>query len=166
VCLFAAGGLPITGNNTLHVPVVQAFAAEGTWSQMGLAGNIGSIGLKRKATRDIDPHAGVGILNQVVATQRRKESHNATEQKRRQRINEKMKELQLLLPGSDPNADKASILNTAIDHIKRLQQDADQLTAKKHQLERQNQELQEENEQMTRGAAPPKKQIQDSALPV
>lgn len=105
---------------------------------MGLtAGNINLA--KRKAPREFDAHAGVGILNQVVATQRRKESHNATEQKRRQRINEKMKELQLLLPGSDPNADKATVLNTAIDHIKRLQSETDHLTAKKQQLEQQNQ---------------------------
>lgn len=126
------GGVPL-------VPVVQAFsAADNSWSQMGLtAGNINLA--KRKAPREFDAHAGVGILNQVVATQRRKESHNATEQKRRQRINEKMKELQLLLPGSDPNADKATVLNTAIDHIKRLQSETDHLTAKKQQLEQQNQ---------------------------
>jgi len=123
-------------NGALQVPVVQAMA-EHTWSQMGLAG--GNISLKRKASRELDAHAGVGILNQVVATQKRKESHNATEQKRRQRINEKLKELQLLLPGSDPNADKASILNAAIDHIKRLQTESEQLAAKKHQLERANQ---------------------------
>jgi len=152
------GALPMTAN-------VQAFSTDSNWSQMGLAA--GNISLKRKATRELDAHAGVGILNQVVATQRRKESHNATEQKRRQRINEKMKELQELLPGSDPNADKATVLNAAIDHIKRLQTDADQLAAKKHQLERANQELQEENEQLSRGATlPPKKQAaQDSALP-
>ena len=120
------------------VPVVQAFsAADSSWSQMGLAA--GNISLKRKAPREFDAHAGVGILNQVVATQRRKESHNATEQKRRQRINEKMKELQLLLPGSDPNADKATVLNTAIDYIKRLQSETEQLTAKKQQLELANQ---------------------------
>lgn len=125
------GGVPL-------VPVVQAFsAADSSWSQMGLAA--GNISLKRKAPREFDAHAGVGILNQVVATQRRKESHNATEQKRRQRINEKMKELQLLLPGSDPNADKATVLNTAIDYIKRLQSETEQLTAKKQQLELANQ---------------------------
>ena len=107
---------------------------------MGLTGGH-NINLKRKAPRELDAHAGVGILNQVVATQRRKESHNATEQKRRQRINEKMKELQQLLPGSDPNADKATVLNAAIDHIKRLQTESEQLAAKKQALERQNQVL-------------------------
>ena len=89
-------------------------------------------------------------------------------QKRRQRINEKMKELQLLLPTSDPNADKATVLNGAIDLIKQLQTENDHLMAKKHALESANQELQEENERLSRGAAlPPKKQplVQDSALP-
>ena len=131
-----SGALIAGANGALHVPVVQSFSAENTWSQMGLAA--GNISLKRKG-RDLDAHAGVGILNQVVATQRRKESHNATEQKRRQRINEKMKELQTLLPGSDPNADKATVLNAAIDHIKRLQAETEQLLSKKHQLERANQ---------------------------
>ena len=135
---------------------------------MGLAA--GNIDLKRKASREVETHAhgGVGILNQVAATQRRKESHNATEQKRRQRINEKMKELQLLLPTSDPNADKATVLNGAIDLIKQLQTENDHLMAKKHALESANQELQEENERLSRGAAlPPKKQplVQDSAFP-
>jgi len=135
VVLFETGALPMSANLN-----AQAFVPDNSWSQMGLAA--GSISLKRKATREIEGlqvHAGVGILNQVVATQRRKESHNATEQKRRQRINEKMKELQLLLPGSDPNADKATVLNAAIDHIKRLQTDAEQLASRKHQLERANQ---------------------------
>jgi len=130
--------MQMAGNGTLQVPVVQAFSADSTWSQMGLAA-AGNISLKRKASRELDAHAGVGILNQVVATQRRKESHNATEQKRRQRINEKMKELQQLLPGPDANADKATVLNAAIDHIKRLTAETEQLAAKKQDLERQNQ---------------------------
>eukprot|EP00802_Teleaulax_amphioxeia_P016977 Tamp_17116.p3 GENE.Tamp_17116~~Tamp_17116.p3 ORF type:complete len:160 (-),score=53.23 Tamp_17116:380-859(-) len=157
--------MQMAGNGTLQVPVVQAFSADSTWSQMGLAA-AGNISLKRKASRELDAHAGVGILNQVVATQRRKESHNATEQKRRQRINEKMKELQQLLPGPDANADKATVLNAAIDHIKRLTAETEQLAAKKQDLERQNQELQEENEQLSRNAAlPPKKQaVQDAAF--
>ena len=136
------GTLQMAGNVTLQVPVVQAFPnADSTWSQVMPVGltAAGNINLKRKATRELDAHAGVGILNQVVATQRRKESHNATEQKRRQRINEKMKELQLLLPGPDANADKATVLNAAIDHIKRLTAETEQLAAKKQDLERQNQ---------------------------
>ena len=70
---------------------------------MGLAA--GNINLKRKAPREVETHAhgGAGILNQVAATQRRKESHNATEQRQRQRIDEKKKELELLLPTGDPN---------------------------------------------------------------
>ena len=136
------GTLQMAGNVTLQVPVVQAFPnADSTWSQVMPVGltAAGNINLKRKATRELEAHAGVGILNQVVATQRRKESHNATEQKRRQRINEKMKELQLLLPGPDANADKATVLNAAIDHIKRLTAETEQLAAKKQDLERQNQ---------------------------
>jgi hypothetical protein len=136
------GTLQMPGNVTLQIPVVQAFPnADSTWSQVMPVGltAAGNINLKRKATRELEAHAGVGILNQVVATQRRKESHNATEQKRRQRINEKMKELQLLLPGPDANADKATVLNAAIDHIKRLTAETEQLAAKKQDLERQNQ---------------------------
>lgn len=119
-------------------------------------------------------------MNPLGQTQRRKESHNATEQKRRQRINDKMNELKELLPGCrEAPVDKATILNEAIDFIRKLQSDAEALTLRKVELERQNQvvvgggevegvtgvqELQEENDHLSREAGlPPKKQsIQES----
>jgi hypothetical protein len=69
---------------------------------MGLAA--GNISLKHKVSRQVETRTlWAGLLNQTAATQRRKESHNATEQRQRQRIDEKKKELELLLPTGDPN---------------------------------------------------------------
>jgi len=99
---------------------------------------------------------------------RAEERRRAAELVIARRETEAREELQQLLPTSDPNADKATVLNGAIDLIKQLQTENDHLMAKKHALESANQELQEENERLSRGAAlPPKKQplVQDSALP-
>ena len=69
---------------------------------MGLAA--GNISLKHKVSRQVETRTlWAGLLNQTAATQRRKEGHNATEQRQRQRIDEKKKELELLLPTGDPN---------------------------------------------------------------
>ncbi|KAL8154016.1 hypothetical protein V2J09_011776 [Rumex salicifolius] len=48
------------------------------------------------------------------------EFHNLSEKRRRQRINEKMKALQKLIPNSN-KTDKASMLDEAIEYLKQLQ---------------------------------------------
>uniref|UniRef100_A0A7S0EHV4 BHLH domain-containing protein n=1 Tax=Hanusia phi TaxID=3032 RepID=A0A7S0EHV4_9CRYP len=163
----SAQGPPGTIAVVNHIPVVQAFAADASWSQTSNTSLLHHIpvgsGLKRRASGDQDS-SPVG-MNPLGQTQRRKESHNATEQKRRQRINDKMNELKELLPGCrEAPVDKATILNEAIDLIRKLQSDTEALTLRKVELERQNQELQEENDHLSREAGlPPKKQsIQES----
>ncbi|KMT19193.1 hypothetical protein BVRB_1g015850 [Beta vulgaris subsp. vulgaris] len=55
------------------------------------------------------------------------EVHNMSEKRRRQRINEKMKALQKLIPNSS-KTDKASMLDEAIDYLKQLQLQVQMLT--------------------------------------
>ncbi|KAK9756477.1 hypothetical protein RND81_01G100500 [Saponaria officinalis] len=55
------------------------------------------------------------------------EVHNLSEKKRRQRINEKMKALQKLIPNSN-KTDKASMLDEAIEYLKQLQLQVQMLT--------------------------------------
>ena len=93
--------------------------------------------------------------------QRRKESHNATEQKRRQKINDKMNELKDLLPNCrEHSVDKATILNEAIEVIRKYLSDIESWQAREYELKRLNQELIEENENLARLAGiPPKKRV-------
>ncbi|EKX52377.1 hypothetical protein GUITHDRAFT_150770, partial [Guillardia theta CCMP2712] len=97
----SAQGPPGTITVVNHIPVVQAFAADAGWTQPSNSSLLNhmpvSSGLKRRASGEQDG-SPVG-MNPLGQTQRRKESHNATEQKRRQRINDKMNELKELLPG-------------------------------------------------------------------
>lgn len=55
------------------------------------------------------------------------EVHNLSEKRRRQRINEKMKALQKLIPNSN-KTDKASMLDEAIEYLKQLQVQVQMLT--------------------------------------
>ncbi|XP_021722565.1 transcription factor ALC-like [Chenopodium quinoa] len=55
------------------------------------------------------------------------EVHNMSEKRRRQRINEKMKALQKLIPNSN-KTDKASMLDEAIEYLKQLQLQVQMLT--------------------------------------
>jgi len=139
-----------------HIPVVQAFAADNSWAQQGIGQ---SQALKRRRPGEPD----TGMMNPPTGqTAKRKESHNATEQKRRQRINDKMVELKDLLPNCrDSPVDKATILNEAISHIQKLQAQLDVALVHKRDYERENQELAEEGD----GIAPRKTQVmQDSNL--
>lgn len=89
----------------------------------------------------------------VAQTQRRKESHNATEQKRRQKINDKMNELKKLLPNCrEHSVDKATILNEAIDVIRKYLADTEAWQARECELKRMNQELLDENDSLARAA--------------
>ncbi|CAO2833976.1 unnamed protein product [Amaranthus hypochondriacus] len=55
------------------------------------------------------------------------EVHNMSEKRRRQRINEKLKALQKLIPNSN-KTDKASMLDEAIEYLKQLQLQVQMLT--------------------------------------
>lgn len=57
------------------------------------------------------------------------EVHNLSEKRRRHRINEKMKALQNLIPNSN-KSDKASMLDEAIDYLKKLQMQVQILSAR------------------------------------
>uniref|UniRef100_A0A6U4TF02 BHLH domain-containing protein n=1 Tax=Hemiselmis andersenii TaxID=464988 RepID=A0A6U4TF02_HEMAN len=103
---------------------------------------------------------GESSTTQAAQTQRRKESHNLTEQKRRQRINDKIAELKHILPTvggestSDKQApDKATILSDAIEFIRKLHSDVKEVTARKSELERLNAMLVEENKQLKKAAS-------------
>ena len=71
----------------------------------------------------------VQVKQAAQTQQRRKESHNATEQKRRQRINDKMAELKDILPANKDAVaekqapDKATILSDAIEFIRKLHEE-------------------------------------------
>ena len=94
-----------------------------------------------------------GCPIQVAQTQRRKESHNATEQKRRQKINDKMNELKKLLPNCrEHSVDKATILNEAIDVIRKYLADTEAWQARECELKRMNQELMDEHDSLARAA--------------
>jgi DNA polymerase sigma len=95
-----------------------------------------------------------------VQTERRKQSHNLTEQKRRQRINDKLAELKDILPPmkgestSDQQApDKATILSQAIEFIRKLHCDIREAAERRTELERLNAMLQEENQQLKKAAS-------------
>ncbi|KAJ1477135.1 Myc-type, basic helix-loop-helix domain-containing protein [Baffinella frigidus] len=94
----------------------------------------GGAGAKRRRAGEnwFSGSPGSGQAGPGAQTQRRKESHNATEQKRRQRINDKMMELKDILPDSrESSVDKATILNQAIDYIKTLQTEAEAVTLRR-----------------------------------
>jgi len=116
-----------------------------------------------KRGRD-DGTPGSGGRSDGTSTQRRKESHNATEQKRRQKINDKMTELKDMLPNcrennaDKPTIDKATILGDAIEHIRKLQYELEMANLRKNELERLNKELQDENEAIAREAGLPPKE--------
>mmetsp|Transcript_85484 Transcript_85484/g.227974 ORF Transcript_85484/g.227974 Transcript_85484/m.227974 type:complete len:149 (-) Transcript_85484:630-1076(-) len=116
------------------------------------------LALKRRFSGDSDENEN-GCVIQVAQTQRRKESHNATEQKRRQKINDKMNELKKLLPNCRGHTvDKATILNEAIDVIRKFLAETEAWHVRECELKQMNQELIDENESLARAAGlPPKK---------
>jgi len=64
--------------------------------------------------------------NQLNAKRGRKDSHNATEQRRRNNIKEKLDELKKLVPNCD-NEKKAAILQKSIEYIHHLEQQLNEL---------------------------------------
>lgn len=74
---------------------------------------------------DEDEHVvirGEGAMRSSISTKRSRAAaiHNESERKRRDRINQKMKTLQKLVPNSS-KTDKASMLDEVIDYLKQLQ---------------------------------------------
>uniref|UniRef100_A0A0E0MAL5 BHLH domain-containing protein n=2 Tax=Oryza punctata TaxID=4537 RepID=A0A0E0MAL5_ORYPU len=65
---------------------------------------------------------GEGTMRSSISTKRSRAAaiHNESERKRRDRINQKMKTLQKLVPNSS-KTDKASMLDEVIDYLKQLQ---------------------------------------------
>uniref|UniRef100_A0A0D9XMB4 BHLH domain-containing protein n=1 Tax=Leersia perrieri TaxID=77586 RepID=A0A0D9XMB4_9ORYZ len=65
---------------------------------------------------------GEGAMRSSISTKRSRAAaiHNESERKRRDRINQKMKTLQKLVPNSS-KADKASMLDEVINYLKQLQ---------------------------------------------
>ncbi|XP_040384363.1 transcription factor UNE10 [Oryza brachyantha] len=65
---------------------------------------------------------GDGVMRSSISTKRSRAAaiHNESERKRRDRINQKMKTLQKLVPNSS-KTDKASMLDEVIDYLKQLQ---------------------------------------------
>lgn len=75
---------------------------------------------------------------------KRKISHNASERKRREKINKKIDELRKLLPGEGQGINKAAVLHQTAERIKNLQSIFNKLAADKRKLESSRNELLEE----------------------
>lgn len=72
----------------------------------------------------------------------RKELHNATEKRRREKINYKINELREIIPqAKNYGNNKASVLQTAVEHIKQLNSNYNQLVATNRQLQETNTQL-------------------------
>ncbi|GAB4839340.1 hypothetical protein Ancab_028867 [Ancistrocladus abbreviatus] len=67
-----------------------------------------------------EPPMNMASVRSSCKRSRAAEVHNLSEKRRRQRINEKMKALQKLIPNSN-KTDKASMLDEAIEYLKQLQ---------------------------------------------
>jgi hypothetical protein len=74
--------------------------------------------------------------------QLRREMHNATEKRRREKINSKIAELRDLIPSAKNfGNNKSSVLQTAVEHIKQLNANYNQLLAANRQLQETNTQL-------------------------
>lgn len=78
--------------------------------------------LQRDACEGEDKRKGGEMVRSSVSTKRSRAAavHNQSERKRRDRINQRMKTLQKLVPNSS-KTDKASMLDEVIDYVKQLQ---------------------------------------------
>lgn len=75
---------------------------------------------------------------------KRRESHNATERRRREKINEKIDELRKLLPGAGKGVNKAAVLHQTAERMKSLQVLFNRLLTEKRRLESSRNELLED----------------------
>mmetsp|Transcript_7158 Transcript_7158/g.15885 ORF Transcript_7158/g.15885 Transcript_7158/m.15885 type:complete len:163 (-) Transcript_7158:54-542(-) len=107
---------------------------------------VGSVALGLPLDRNQALMTTVPDGDQQSSLTRRKESHNMTEQRRRQRINEKIIELKDMVPRcQNASCDKASVLGEAIEHLRRLQQENEDLNTRIHHLDYENAQLREDN---------------------
>jgi hypothetical protein len=88
------------------------------------------------------PSQGVELtkhIEQLEKRRRRRESHNAVERRRRDLINDKIKELSIIVPDckDEDNMNKGSILCKSVDYIRELTEQNRALTAKVAALEKQ-----------------------------
>mmetsp|Transcript_18541 Transcript_18541/g.44452 ORF Transcript_18541/g.44452 Transcript_18541/m.44452 type:complete len:171 (+) Transcript_18541:386-898(+) len=95
---------------------------------------------------------------------RRKESHNQTEQRRRQRINDKIMEIKEMVPRcQNASVDKATILAEAIDYVRRLQQDNTELQQRHQHLEYEKSQLLDEQSKLAKANPAAAAQVQAAA---
>ncbi|KAJ8752229.1 hypothetical protein K2173_003865 [Erythroxylum novogranatense] len=82
-----------------------------------------SEGLVEDAEKESVAEKKATPIRRVTGSKRARaaEVHNLSERKRRDRINEKMRALQELIPNCNNKVDKASILDEAIEYLKTLQ---------------------------------------------
>jgi len=75
----------------------------------------------------------------------RRESHNATEQRRRLKINRNIQDLQELIPSSGDNSNnKAAVLQAAVDYISQLKDMCSSIAKQNEQLEVENFQMEED----------------------
>ncbi|KAL0298061.1 UNVERIFIED_CONTAM: Transcription factor PHYTOCHROME INTERACTING FACTOR-LIKE 13 [Sesamum angustifolium] len=95
-------------------PVVNLMTPIGTNGKTGMLKNPNATELESAAGNKSSKKSGTTRRNRVA------EMHNLSERRRRDRINEKMRALQELIPHSN-KSDKASMLDEAIEYMKSLQ---------------------------------------------
>jgi hypothetical protein len=95
----------------------------------------GPVRRPRKKNRD-DP---LGMGTGTVRDEQNKQRHNASEQRRREKLNKLMDDLKVMLP--ECKNSKYNILDKAIQHIKTLQLQSIQWVAANKMLEEENQRL-------------------------
>jgi hypothetical protein len=91
-------------------------------------------------------HAPPMDMKMVAKERQKKNNHNMIERRRRFNINDRIKELGMLLPTSDQDfrQNKGTILKASVDYIRRLQRDMDKsrvMDAKQRQLEEANKKM-------------------------
>jgi len=84
----------------------------------------------------------------------RKESHKIIEQKRRQKMNDKINELRELLNYPDGSQNKAVVLQAAVDNIKNLKMVCSRLLSSHKQLQEEYLYLLTENEKLRKSDIP------------
>jgi len=97
-----------------------------------------------------------GKTNNLELSDARRESHKIIEQKRRQKINEKINELRELLNYPDGSQNKAVVLQAAVENIKNLKVVCSKLLAHHKQLQEEYMHLLGENDRLRKlsGANP------------
>lgn len=89
--------------------------------------------------------SGLNETDYLIRERKRKYSHNLVEQRRRFKINDKIKELESLLPGHNTCAsvpqNKYSVLTATVDYIKQVQGEPDRLRLVEERHQRHEQQI-------------------------